>query len=547
MTVRYQYVFPVPESDDVFDEMVRDACAIEWGDPGTQLNGRSGQAQNGVDVFGYPYGPSGRCRAAQSKLRAKGKPLSEAEIDKEVKKAQSSPLKPEQLIIVTSTGRDVNLQTYIDQISRVQSKTGSFLVKIWFWDDLLARLLVDRSYILKYYKDLLASITNLAEAESLIDKPIFALVETCGDTSNNPEILEEAMRMRGVMTNRDRNTVMVNGYGPDGVICFYPRITTLSDELAMQKFASTVKSHENSKCPVFVLLPPELVNKFHEVYQREDGSIDRVVVQLLSETSRQIVEPVFSRLLPYGYQRRGALPVIDVSCRSMGTLPKSALLDLDWSPEFKNGNWPDQVLWERKLLPAVQDVVNGLTSLGKNIYLHYDCRLFLPLALALGYFSNIRLCRASVWARRANGSPFTQQFWDSDAEPAPITISVEEIVRIGEQSKNMVVEISSQVDIHADVQGYVEEVELPYSKWLKIDLTEHTRQGISLDVSYAIAYAEQVGRIIRQHKGWNTDLHLFISTLSSLAFLIGQRLQACGRVHLYWYTNPSYQEAFVLQ
>jgi hypothetical protein len=140
MTVRYNYIFPIPESDDVFDEMVRDACSIEWNDPTTQRNGRSGQSQNGLDVFGYPNGPSGRCRGAQSKLRTKGKQLSTGEIDDEIKKAQSSPLNPDQLIIVTSTGRDVALQAYVDEVSRIQTQNNSFPVKIWFWDDLIERL-----------------------------------------------------------------------------------------------------------------------------------------------------------------------------------------------------------------------------------------------------------------------------------------------------------------------------------------------------------------------------------------------------------------------
>src|SRR5512133_724801 len=118
MTVRYNYVFPIPESDDVFDEMVRDACSIEWNDPNTQKNGRSGQSQNGLDVFGYPNGSSGRCHGAQSKLRTKGKKLSTHEIDEEIKKAQSSPLHPDQLIIVTSTSRDVGLQAHVDKVSR---------------------------------------------------------------------------------------------------------------------------------------------------------------------------------------------------------------------------------------------------------------------------------------------------------------------------------------------------------------------------------------------------------------------------------------------
>ena len=42
MTVRYNYIFPIPESDDVFDEMVRDGCSIEWNDPMTQKMGGVG-------------------------------------------------------------------------------------------------------------------------------------------------------------------------------------------------------------------------------------------------------------------------------------------------------------------------------------------------------------------------------------------------------------------------------------------------------------------------------------------------------------------------
>ena len=116
--------------------------------------------------------------------------MCQGEIDDEIKKAQSSPLNPDQLIIVTSTGRDVALQAYVDQVSRIQTQNNSFPVKIWFWDDLLERLSIERRYILKYYKDIFTSVTNLPEAEALIDKPIYMLIETCDDTSNNPAILE---------------------------------------------------------------------------------------------------------------------------------------------------------------------------------------------------------------------------------------------------------------------------------------------------------------------------------------------------------------------
>ena len=548
MTVRYNYVFPIPESDDVFDEMVRDACSIEWNDPTTQRNGRSGQSQNGLDVFGYPNGPDGRCRGAQSKLRTKGKHLSKGEIDDEIKKAQSSPLNPDQLIIVTSTGRDVVLQTYVDQISRIQTQNNSFPVKIWFWDDLIERLLVNRRFLLKYYKDLLGSVTNLAEAEALVDKPIYALVETCGGTFKNQLILERELRMRGVSTYRDRNQVMINGFGPDGVVCIYPDIKEKSDDLVMQIFTSVVKSYETSSCPIFAILPAVFITKFQEFYFQENGNISKIHIHSMNPTAINNSKPIFMELLTYGYRRRGSLPIIDVCCRSMKCFPKSALLDLDWSSEFMAGpEWPDQDSWESMFSPAIQEIVNGLINLGKNIQLYYDCKLFLPLALALGYHSNIRVAKASVWARNVGGSSFTQQLWNSDSVPAPITVISKEIERSPDQTSHMIIEISSQADIHSDIKGFVDDENLKYGKWLKIDLMEHSHHGVPIDASYAIAYADQVGRIIRQNKGGFTDLHLFISTLSPLAFLIGQRLQACGRVHLYWYVNPSYRKAFILQ
>ena len=548
MTVRYNYVFPIPESDDVFDEMVRDACSIEWNDPTTQRNGRSGQSQNGLDVFGYPNGPSGRCRGAQSKLRTKGKQLSTGEIDDEIKKAQSSPLNPDQLIIVTSTGRDVALQAYVDQKSRIQTQSNSFPVRIWFWDDLLERLFIERRYLFKYYKDFFTSITNLPEAEALIDKPISVLIETCGDTSNTPAILERELRRRGVTTYKDRNLMKINGFGPDGVVCFYPEIKNKSDDLVMQKFSSIVKSYECSDCPVFAFLPDIFLVKFQEFFSQENGDISKICILSLDPTFTKNIRHIFIEFLNYGYRRRGALPVIDICCRSLNSLPKSALLDLDWSPEFLvASDWPDQALWDSQFTPVIKDVVEGVINLGKNIQLHYDCRLLLPLAIALGYHSNIRKLKASVWARSVGSSSFSQHFWDSDSAPAPINVHLEEGEKPAEQTSHMIIEISSQVDIHSDIKGFVENDNLKYGKWLKIDLMEHIHDGVPIDASYAIAYADQVGRIIRQNKGGFTDLHLFISTLSPLAFLIGQRLQACGRVHLYWFMNPSYRKAFVLQ
>ncbi|MEM7349019.1 MAG: SAVED domain-containing protein, partial [Chloroflexota bacterium] len=69
----------------------------------------------------------------------------------------------------------------------------------------------------------------------------------------------------------------------------------------------------------------------------------------------------------------------------------------------------------------------------------------------------------------------------------------------------------------------------------------------NIDEGFAVAYANQVGQIIRTLNAQGfVDVHIFARIPASLAILIGQRLVACGRIHLYWFENPRYRFAFTL-
>ena len=46
--------FPKPRDDKEFEEMTRDLFAAHWKDDNTQVYGRPGQSQDGVDVYGQP-------------------------------------------------------------------------------------------------------------------------------------------------------------------------------------------------------------------------------------------------------------------------------------------------------------------------------------------------------------------------------------------------------------------------------------------------------------------------------------------------------------
>jgi len=80
---------------------------------------------------------------------------------------------------------------------------------------------------------------------------------------------------------------------------------------------------------------------------------------------------------------------------------------------------------------------------------------------------------------------------------------------------------------------------------LTLEIDGHQPENI--EESLAVAFANRIGQFARQLNGQGiTDIHLFARVPSALAVLIGQRLYACGRIHLYWFDNPSYRFAFVL-
>ena len=72
---------------------------------------------------------------------------------------------------------------------------------------------------------------------------------------------------------------------------------------------------------------------------------------------------------------------------------------------------------------------------------------------------------------------------------------------------------------------------------------------VKIDEGIAVAYADHVGQLIRRIRSEYgiSDFHIFTMLPSSLGILVGRNLQACGRLHFYWYDNPTYKFAFTLK
>lgn len=127
---------PVPRSWDEFEDICADLLRRMWGDPYITRNGRSGQKQHGVDIYGTPThfnGGSGPrvFSAAQCKNTDN---LSLSEIADEVKKAESFSPQPAEYLVLTTAPRDASLQ------ADVRNHSWPFRVEVRFWEDLSLEL-----------------------------------------------------------------------------------------------------------------------------------------------------------------------------------------------------------------------------------------------------------------------------------------------------------------------------------------------------------------------------------------------------------------------
>src|SRR6266542_6150435 len=108
-----QLDLPPPKNWQDFEDLCHALWECEWSCPTIQKNGRSGQTQRGVDIFGRPFGGD-KFHGIQCKLKsidAGGSPvLTRAEIEHEVAQAKAFAPPLQQLIIATTAAADAKIQ-----------------------------------------------------------------------------------------------------------------------------------------------------------------------------------------------------------------------------------------------------------------------------------------------------------------------------------------------------------------------------------------------------------------------------------------------------
>src|SRR5450631_2995900 len=131
-----------PKSWEQFEELCLVLFRAIWQDPTAQKNGRLGQIQHGVDIFGSPERYSGSFHGIQCKGKdaGYGSVLTVTEFDREVTKADLFTPKLTDFIVATTSPRNAHLQKHVREVSAAHTKSGQFPVHVLAWEDIQSLL-----------------------------------------------------------------------------------------------------------------------------------------------------------------------------------------------------------------------------------------------------------------------------------------------------------------------------------------------------------------------------------------------------------------------
>jgi hypothetical protein len=179
---------PKPKSWDEFEDIVWEIYTRKWKDPHAQRYGRSGQAQNGVDIYGQKN-ISKNYVAIQCK-RYGEKKLSVQRIVAELEKADSFPSPISEYLIATTESRDAKIQDFIRILNDERKSENKFTVYIVFWEDLCSDLAHPDNYDLlkKYYSEWEQIFSNRQEGNATSTRYLLTL-----DIQRDCKLLQELL------------------------------------------------------------------------------------------------------------------------------------------------------------------------------------------------------------------------------------------------------------------------------------------------------------------------------------------------------------------
>jgi len=155
-----------PKSWEKFEDLTRALFATVWRSPLTQKNGRSGQKQHGVDVYGTPEATPDinfgvQCKGKNEGYRAKATIV---EFDTELAKAEKFKPSLGHWTFATTAPNDARLQEHARLVSEQRVKEGKFPVAAIGWDTIQALLSSHQVVIEEFYPEHASDLPKIMAA-----------------------------------------------------------------------------------------------------------------------------------------------------------------------------------------------------------------------------------------------------------------------------------------------------------------------------------------------------------------------------------------------
>ncbi len=129
---------PRPENWQDFEKLCKKLWGEIWNCPEIMRNGRSGQEQAGIDVYGIPQGENSyygiQCKG---KDEYTAKQLTEKEINQEIEKAKTFEPELKKMYFTTTAVRDAGVQAIIRKKNIEHIKKELFEVHLYAWEDIV--------------------------------------------------------------------------------------------------------------------------------------------------------------------------------------------------------------------------------------------------------------------------------------------------------------------------------------------------------------------------------------------------------------------------
>jgi hypothetical protein len=212
--------------EDLTESLFRDVFA----DPLPTKNGRPGQAQHGVDVYGSRYNTGDlvgiQCKR-KNDLDENGHPYPGGRITRKILREEydkACSFQPELKlwILATTAGRDARAQEHARLLDAESRSAGRFSVKLWFWDDYITYLNNLDQLAIHYYSSVLNYRTPLDQDKKILEVFRMALSRPAFDTpfqGEKAEHFEDALRDSmtaldiGELVNRETRHVIAKAIG----------------------------------------------------------------------------------------------------------------------------------------------------------------------------------------------------------------------------------------------------------------------------------------------------------------------------------------------